>query len=42
MYFAIAVVCFIIAALISANRKGKQTAQQVEYMRKMRSGFKRK
>lgn len=39
MYFAIAVVCFIIAALISANRKGKQTAQQAEYMRKMRRGL---
>lgn len=39
MYFAIAVVCFIIAALISANRKGKQTAQQAEYMRKMRKGL---
>lgn len=39
MYFAIAVVCFIIAALISANRKEKQTAQQAEYMRKMRKGL---
>lgn len=39
MYFAIAVACFIIAALISANRKGKQTAQQAEYMQKMRKGL---